>query len=407
MGRRTGHTRPPTEPKPLKKQRTLVGALVRTTAIVAGVLLVLFAVSGFYFSGVLEDGALKPPTSEAIAYDLEVVNASPGTITVKGSDTNDQLGQEGIQGIEWADGYTQSPDLESSSKVDGTRTDVRSVEPGTPVPPVGTPVNLDPFAFDGNPLDALGIAYEDVIYSSNIGSFPAWFVPGSSDTWAIVVHGKGASREEGLRAIPILKALGYPILVISYRNDVGEVRDPSGYHRYGTTEWVDLAAAVTYAQENGAKDHILFGYSMGGAIISSYLVQSPLRNFTKAAILDSPVLSFERTVDYQASRTDLPLLPIKVPGVVTQFAKWISEWRYDIDWASTDYLSQTNELHAPMLIFHGTQDPSVPYATSLEMANLRPDIVTLVTTEAGHTRSWNVDPEAYETTIRDFLAGLD
>ena len=407
MGRRTGPGKPPTQPKALKKQRTLVGALVRTIAIVAGVLLVLFAASGFYFSGVLEDGALKPPSSEPIAYDLEVVNASPGTITVKGPDTNDQLGQDGIQGIEWADGYTQSPDLESSSKVDGARTDIRSVDADTPAPPVGTAVNLDPFAFDGNPLEALGIEYEDVIYSSNIGSFPAWFVPGSSDTWAIVVHGKGASREEGLRAIPILKDLGYPILVISYRNDVGEVRDPSGYHRYGETEWVDLAAAVTYAQENGAKDHILFGYSMGGAIISSYLVQSPLRNFTKAAILDSPVLSFERTIDFQASKTNLPLLPIKIPGVVTQFAKWISEWRYDIDWASTDYLSQTNELHAPMLIFHGTQDPSVPYATSLEMANLRPDIVTLVTTEAGHTRSWNVGPEAYETAIRDFLAGLD
>jgi pimeloyl-ACP methyl ester carboxylesterase len=407
MGRRTGRGTPPTQPQPLKKQRTPLGALVRTISIIAGVLLVLFAASGFYFSGVLADGALKPPSSEPIAYELEVVNAAPGSVTVKGPDSNDQLGAVGIEGIEWAGGYTQSSNLESTSKADGTRTDVRSVDADAPGPAVGTPVNLDPFAYDANPLEALGIAYEDVNYSSNIGSFPAWFVPGSSDTWAIVVHGKGASREEGLRAIPILKELGYPILVISYRNDVGEVRDPSGYHRYGETEWVDLAAAVTYAQENGAKDHVLFGYSMGGAIISSYLVQSPLRNFTKAAILDSPVLSFERTVDYQASRTNLPLLPIKVPGVVTQFAKWISEWRYDIDWASTDYLSQTNELHAPMLIFHGTQDPSVPYATSLEMANLRPDIVTLVTTEAGHTRSWNVDPDAYETAIRDFLTGLD
>ena len=145
---------------------------------------------------------------------------------------------------------------------------------------------------------------------------------------------------------------------------------------------------------------------MGGAIVTSYLTQSPLRNFTKAAILDSPVLSFEKTLDFQASRRDLPLLPIKIPGVLTQFAKSIAAWRFDINWSATDYLSQTNELHAPMLIFHGTRDTTVPYETSQDMAELRPDIVTLVTTDANHIRSWNVDPDAYETAIKDFLAGL-
>lgn len=381
--------------------------LIRVVAIVAAVLLVFFAASGFYFSNSLRDGALKPPSTEPETYSLEVIDASATTITVKGPESDDQLGRVGVEGVAWADGYVQSPGIESSLKDGDSRIETRDIDPDGTVPGVGTFVRFDPFAYNGNPLDALGIAYDNVVYSSDIGSFPAWFVPGTSDTWAIIVHGKGASREEALRVIPLLEDLGYPILVISYRNDIGEVRDPSGYHQYGKTEWADLAGAVAYAEENGAVDHILFGYSMGGAIVTSFLTQSPLRNRTKAAILDSPVLSFERTVDFQASRTTLPLLPITVPGPVTQFAKWIAAWRFDIDWAATDYLSQTANLHAPMLIFHGTNDTSVPYATSAEMAENRPDIVTLVTTRASHTRSWNVDPEAYETAIREFLAGLD
>ncbi|MFV1999364.1 MAG: alpha/beta hydrolase [Acidimicrobiia bacterium] len=409
MGRRSSQAAASSMQVPRKKLRTPLGALIRLVAIVAGVLLVLFLIGGFYFSGVIRDDALEPPTNSAPEYELEVVSVAGQTVTIQGPQDGAQLNQNGVLGIDWADGYIQSLELESSIEQGGERKDVRSLEPDAVAPVVGTKVTLDPFAFSGDPLAAMGIEYENVLFpsESEVGSFPAWFIPGRSDTWAIIVHGKGAPLQESLRVIPILKDLGYPILVINYRNDVGQARDPSGYHRYGETEWVDLAAAVTYAQENGAVDHVLFGYSMGGAIVTSYLTQSPLRNFTKAAILDSPVLSFERTLDFRASRTDLPLLPIKVPGVLTQFAKWISAWRFDINWSETDYLSQTNELHAPMLIFHGTKDTKVPYATSLEMAELRPDIVTLVTTDANHVRSWNVDPEAYETAIKDFLAGLE
>ena len=85
----------------------------------------------------------------------------------------------------------------------------------------------------------------------------------------------------------------------------------------------------------------------------------------------------------------------------------IASWRFDIDWNASNYLDQTTNLHAPMLIFHGTEDTSVPYDTSLTMSQLRPDITTLVTTDAEHVRSWNIDPEFYDTTIKEFLESLD
>ncbi len=408
MGRRTSQWPPMAGPRPRKKQKTILDGLKRTLALTVA-FLVLFATFGFLLSSSFEDEVLKPPTMEQPRYTLEVIDVSNSTISVRGPASDDQLNRVGIEGIEWSDGHVVSPGIESSMNDGRSRVETRSIDPSETAPPVGTLVGFNPLVYTGNPLDALGIEYDEVFYSSNVGRFPAWFIPGSSDTWAIVVHGKGASREEALRLIPLLKDLGYPTLVICYRNDRGQARDPSGYHQYGRTEWADLAAAVLYSDENGATDNILIGYSMGGAIVTSFLSTSPLRNRTKATILDSPILDFEQTIDFRAAHDTIPLLPIsvRVPEQLADFAKLLSTWRFSIDWAATDYLSQAREPRTPTLIFHGTMDTSVPYATSAEMARKYPDIVTLVTTRASHTRSWNVDPQAYETAIRKFLARLD
>ena len=41
---------------------------------------------------------------------------------------------------------------------------------------------------------------------------------------------------------------------------------------------------------------------------------------------------------------------------------------------------------------------------SARLARLRPDIVTHVAVEgASHVAAWNVDPEAYEAAVREFL----
>lgn len=401
MGKRTSQTVSPTQPTPRRQRRSLIAIAIRVLAGIVGLFAVLFLAAGWYFSGQIESGALAPPKSEPPAREWRVAGSSQNVSLIATADT-DQAGERGLSGLWWEGGYAQSTDLVRSEDTSEGWLDVRSLEPGEQGPPEDTDVKVDFYYWRGTP-DQLGLEYETVRYTSDVGTLPAWFIDGTSDTWAIVVHGKGGTPEEALRVIPILAERGHPILVIQYRNDVGQARDPSGYHTYGVTDWQDVASAVRYANENGATDHILFGYSYAGSMVASYLSTSPLRNFTTAAILDSPVLSFSDTVDFRASNTQLPLLPLDVPQALTDFSKWIASWRFDVDWAATDYLDRTADMHTPLLIFHGDEDISVPVQTSRDMAALRPDLVTLVENGSGHTRSWNIDPDAYASAINEFL----
>ena len=63
---------------------------------------------------------------------------------------------------------------------------------------------------------------------------------------------------------------------------------------------------------------------------------------------------------------------------------------------------------APILLFHGTADATVPVATSDALAAARPDLVKTYerVPGAGHVRSWNLAPVRYEQDVRAFLARL-
>jgi hypothetical protein len=268
-------------------------------------------------------------------------------------------------------------------------------------------VRLDSYIWSGDPWSARGIPFEDVTYPIEGGNADAWYVEGSSDTWMIFVHGKGAPKNEALRLLPFAVDRGYHAMVIEYRNDPGAPPDASGIYQYGVTEWKDVASATRHARSNGARDIVLVGYSMGGSNVLSFLLESPLRSQTAAVILDSPVLNLGSTVDHAAGQTQLPLIQVSVPQSLTAVAKWIAGWRYGIDWNETDYVTRSRNLQTPILIIQGSGDETVPSEPANELARLRPDIVTLSTPQGvGHVLAWNADPDGYEALVGAFLDNL-
>ena len=225
------------------------------------------------------------------------------------------------------------------------------------------------------------------------------------------MHGHNAERGESLRILKPIAELGLPSLIITYRNDEGVPGNPDGFIRFGLTEWQDLEGASRYALDRGAEGIVLVGYSMGGGIIASFLYESPLAERVRAVVLDAPMLDFGATIDHRAPRQRLPVVDLPIPGPVmaalVPVAKTLSSLRFDVDWAAQDYLNRTDELTAPILLFHGDADLQVPVDTSDALAKARSDLVEYHRLPGVlHVRSWNADPAAYEAIVKDFLSGL-
>jgi len=372
--------------------------------IVAVVVVILVVVGGvfggaWYISDILETDALKIDTSEA-AFDLRVAAVSDGRVTLAATSETNLDGdwkRDGVWGLAWETGYAQVGAVISATSDEVVREFL--VLDG--VPDAGTPAKIEGFAYPSDPLAAHSLVFEEVQYSSPIGELDAWLVDGTRPTWAIFVHGKSANRRESLRMLPVVVEEGFTSLVITYRNDDGMPPSEDGYYNYGTTEWEDLEGAAQYALSQGAEDLVLVGYSMGGAIVTNFLYESSIADRVRGVILDAPMIDFGKTVALGAREQNLP-------SFMVGLAKWLGGVRFGMDWDAMDYQTRIEQLKAPILLFHGDADTTVPVSSSDALAEARPDIVTYVrVSDTEHVRAWNTDREAYEGAVRGFLRGLD
>ena len=160
---------------------------------------------------------------------------------------------------------------------------------------------------------ALGLPVEDVLIDVDGGTAPAWLVravPVSEETapdvWAIMVHGRGASRQEGLRAVRTARELGMSSLLISYRNDGLAPSASDGRYGLGSTEWRDVETAIEYALQQGAREVVLFGWSMGGAICLQTADLSRHRQVIRAMVLDAPVINWVNVLAHHAELNRIP-----------------------------------------------------------------------------------------------------
>jgi alpha-beta hydrolase superfamily lysophospholipase len=368
-------------------------------AILAAIVVVILAGSllgvGWYYASEIEKGGLLVDHSRSEP-NLAVIAIGDGTVELKRTRGTPRLDEPGLMGLQGPDGYGRV------SRVFGLGRDtvIREFSLLSGTINAGDAVRFDRDAFPDNPLIAHGLQYTEVTIDSPVGGLPAWHVAGTDDTWAILVHGRRTSREETLRALGTISKAGLPALAVSYRNDPGLPADPSGYYRFGVTEWEDLEAAARYALDHGARDLVIVGFSMGGGIAASFMYNSELAARVSGVVFDSPMLDFGRTVDLAAGQRGLPQF-------VAATSKWLAAVRFDVDWSEMDYLADVDRLQVPALVFHGDADPTVPFGTSEEFAHRRPDIVRFVPVEgAVHVGSWNLAPDVYELELRDFIAHL-
>ena len=376
-----------------------------TAGVVLLLVLAFFAGGGWYFASQIRSDALLVEEPSVPDYRYEVMGVGVAGLTLAlPEDEPEELTDGELLGVVWDDGYGQVHAV--LSRAEGSITREFTALTGTPE--VGDLVALDSFAYPNDPA-VVGIDWEVVAYASGLGEAEAWFVPGERSTWAVFVHGRGANPGEALRALPTFAAAGFPSLLITYRNDAGAPEAEGRLARFGATEWEDLQGAVRYALDHGAEDVVLVGYSMGGAIVVSFLLRSDLAAAVEAAVLEAPALELGDMIDARAGDTSLPLIPVKVPIVLTAAAKQIASWRFGVDWGDVDYVARADEITTRLLVIHGTEDDTVPFAVSEHFAAAAaPGLVTLEAFEgAGHVRAWNVDDQRYEAVLSGFLATVE
>lgn len=255
--------------------------------------------------------------------------------------------------------------------------------------------------------DELHLPYTPELIGSALGPCPAWLFPaGAGTTWVIQVHGRGTTRAECLRAVPIFHALGISTLIVSYRNDGEAPRSRSGTYTLGATEWRDVDAAVGFARRRGARRIIVMGWSMGGAIALQLSLNSAHRDLIVGLILDSPVVDWRVVLDYQAGLMRLPT-PVTRMAIGVLGADWatpVTGAGSAIPFQKLDLVARAGELRHPVLILHSDEDGFVPSDASHELHEARPDLVELeVFRTARHTKLWNYDQERWSGRITQWL----
>jgi hypothetical protein len=144
---------------------------------------------------------------------------------------------------------------------------------------------------------------------------------------------------------------------------------------------------------------------MGGGIVAAFLEHSPLAPKVTRVVLDAPMLDLQATVAYGASRRSLPVTGGSIPAPLVWTAETIASARFGVDWSATGYLTSAAWLKVPVLVFHGTDDTTVPISTSIRLKQLRPSLVTLARFPgAGHVESWNIDRARYTSLLESFLS---
>lgn len=277
---------------------------------------------------------------------------------------------------------------------------------------VGSDAQLAPdAAFSGWYFDRpedLHLPFSVELVGSPVGPCPAWIFPSAepADTWVVQVHGRGTTRAECLRAVPVFHAAGMTSLVVSYRNDGEAPRSRGGSYGLGATEWRDVDAAIGLARRRGARRVIVMGWSMGGAIALQLALNSAHRDILTGIILESPVINWRIVLNHQARLLGLPsqVADLAIGTLRRDWTTPVTGADVAIPFDRLDVVARAAELRHPILILHSDDDGFVPSDASHDLVVARPDLVELQSFDvARHTKLWNYDQERWTAAITAWL----
>lgn len=236
-----------------------------------------------------------------------------------------------------------------------------------------------------NPLEAVGLSYEDVDFPSANGEHTVngWYVPGATDTTIILSHGYGTNREEPwvpmYELLEELNSRQYTVLMFDY-GFVHPDRAVSG----GVVETQELLGAVEYINQRGAERIFVWGFSMGAGTA----LQAGLKtDLIDAMILDSTFILDPDTMFYNIKQNASMLPRFPSVSLVSMFLPVFNG--YSLQQIPYDVVKETSYT-IPMFLIHGELDNKAPYETIVRFYENQQD--------NGYTKLWLL-PDAHHELI--------
>lgn len=195
-------------------------------------------------------------------------------------------------------------------------------------PQIGRAITVTPASY--------GLPYEDVSVRTEDGeSLHAWWLPAADARGAVLLfHGNAGNISHRIDYAVMFRRLGYSTLLVDYRGYGRSTGSPSeeGTYRDAAASWRWL----TDTRGFGARDIVIFGESLGGAV-GCWLAA---KHTPRALVITS---TFTSAVDLGAEV--YPFLPVRL----------ITRFKYDT-------LECLSSVRAPVLVVHSRSDDIVPFS---------------------------------------------
>lgn len=217
-----------------------------------------------------------------------------------------------------------------------------------------------------------------------------------SNKWVVTVHGY---TSEGLNMSSYAKKyydMGYNVLIPDLRS---HGLSEGNYIGMGWDDRLDIISWINYIlNENPNAEIVLHGVSMGATTVLMTSGEAIPSN-VKAIVADCGYTSVWDEFAYQLDDLfSLPEFPIlNVSSIVAKIRAG-----YFLGEASS--INQVKKSKTPILYIHGDQDDFVPYFMMEELYNATSCEKEMLTIKgAEHAKASEVDPEAYWTTVNNFI----
>ena len=248
------------------------------------------------------------------------------------------------------------------------------------------------------PAPPAPLAVENVAFPSRSGSLiHAWLMRGRVGGGSVLLlHGVGANRSSMLGRAEFLHDDGFTVLAPDFQAH-GE--SPGDHVTFGARESLDADAAMTFLHTFAPAEPIgVIGVSMGGA--ATLLGPGPIP--ANAFVLESVYPTIRQAVSDRLAAWFGPLRGVGrwfTPAVINIVGSEIG-----VSEAELQPISRIGNIHAPLLLISGTDDPYTPLAEAESLYARAPAPKSFwAVNGAGHEDLHAFGRVEYERRVGSFL----